>query len=110
MHNIYNGLEDVLLSLANDVDDFVPRGDASHQDLLDQMRVALEGRRPALLNERLYEAMTELKGFRHLVRHRYGLDLDPVRTLANLERMRAVLPAFLSAVQTLERHMTAEPS
>ena len=37
IHNVYNGIEDALLSLANDVDGLVPGGSTMHQDLLDQM-------------------------------------------------------------------------
>jgi hypothetical protein len=72
VHNIYNGIEDVMLSLANDVDDYVPTGESAHQDLLDQMSAGIEGKRPALLDTELYGLLVELKGFRHDVRHRYG--------------------------------------
>lgn len=106
VHNAYNGIEDVLLSLANDIDGYVPRGDSSHQDILDQMRVPLAGLRPALLNDELYQVLTEVKGFRHLVRHRYGLDLDQVRTMENLTRMQTALPRFSAAVQELAARMT----
>jgi uncharacterized protein YutE (UPF0331/DUF86 family) len=105
VHNAYNGIEDVLLSLANDIDGYVPRGDSSHQDILDQMRVPLAELRPALLDEELYQVLAEVKGFRHLVRHRYGLDLDPVRTMENLARMQTALPRFAAAVQELADRM-----
>ncbi len=77
IHNIYNGIEDVMLSLANDIDGYVPTGEPAHQDLLDQMSAAIDGTRPALLDSKLYDLLVELKGFRHVVRHRYGFDLDP---------------------------------
>jgi hypothetical protein len=34
IHNVYNGIEDILLSL---VDGLVPKGPTMHQDILDQM-------------------------------------------------------------------------
>jgi hypothetical protein len=46
IHNIYNGIEDVMLSLANDVDGYVPTGETAHQDPLDQMSAGIEGKRP----------------------------------------------------------------
>jgi len=70
VHNIYNGIEDILLSLARDVDDAVPGGATMHQDLLDQMVTEIAGIRPAVLDSELYESLSELKSFRHLVRHR----------------------------------------
>jgi hypothetical protein len=98
VHNAYNGIEDVL------------RGDSSHQDILDQMRVPLAELRPALLDDELYQVLTEVKGFRHLVRHRYGLDLDPVRTMESLGRMQTALPRFAAAVQELADRMARPDS
>ncbi len=109
VHNAYNGVEDVLLSLASDVDAFVPQGASSHQDILDQMRAGVGGVRPPLLDDGLYRSMMELKAFRHVVRHRYGMDLDAARADENLARLRDVLPRFVEAVQTLERYLRAPP-
>ncbi len=108
VHNIYNGIEDVMLSLANDIDGYVPTGESAHQDLLDQMTAVIDGKRPALLDPKLYDLLVELKGFRHVVRHRYGFDLDPNKVDQNLERMRVAFPAFVKAVRCLEHVMTAE--
>jgi hypothetical protein len=108
VHNIYNGIEDVMLNLANDIDGYVPTGESAHQDLLDQMSAAIEGKRPALLSSELYGLLVELKGFRHVVRHRYGFDLDLSKVDENLARARRAFPAFVEAVAGLERLMTAE--
>jgi hypothetical protein len=108
IHNIYNGIEDVMLSLANDVDGYVPTGESAHQDLLDQMSAEIDGKRPALLDTELYGLLVELKGFRHVVRHRYGFDLDPLKVDENLVRVRTAFPAFVKTVSCLERKMTAE--
>jgi hypothetical protein len=92
-----------MLNLANDIDGYVPTGESAHQDLLDQMSAAIEGKRPAVLSPELYEILVELKGFRHVVRHRYGFDLDPRKIDENVARVRAAFPAFVSAVRDLER-------
>ena len=107
VHNIYNGIEDVMLNLANDIDGYVPTGESAHQDLLDQMSAAIEGKRPALLDSELYGLLVELKGFRHLVRHRYGFDLDLSKVDENVARVRTAFAAFVEAVAVLERAMTA---
>jgi hypothetical protein len=108
VHNIYNGIEDVMLNLANDIDDYVPTGESAHQDLLDQMSAAIEGKRPALFGSDLYGLLVELKGFRHVVRHRYGFNLDLSKVDENLARVRIAFPMFVEAVAALERVMTAE--
>jgi uncharacterized protein YutE (UPF0331/DUF86 family) len=105
IHNVYNGIEDILLSIARDIDGAVPTGATMHQDILDQMAADVAGTRPALFGEVLYESLTELKGFRHLVRHRYGFDLKADKVIENLQRLQNVFPGFLDSVVQLERTM-----
>jgi uncharacterized protein YutE (UPF0331/DUF86 family) len=108
IHNVYNGIEDILLSLANDIDGLVPQGPTAHQDVLDQMSAAIAGIRPAVLDPELYQSLSELKGFRHLVRHRYGFDPKTDRVRENLERVKEALPSFVEAIVSLERSLTEE--
>lgn len=108
IHNVYNGIEDILLSLANDVDGLVPKGPTMHQDILDQMSAEIAGTRPAVLDPQLYQSLTELKGFRHLVRHRYGFDLKAANVQENLDRTREAFPPFIKAVASLEGTLTKE--
>lgn len=110
VHNVYNGIEDVLQSLANDVDGVVPKGESAHQDLLDQMYGEIPEVRPSVLDGSLYNELTELKGFRHLVRHRYGFDLKADKVIENVERAKRVLPALLSAICALEHDLLQEDS
>ncbi|UVK46704.1 hypothetical protein BPNPMPFG_002406 [Mesorhizobium sp. AR07] len=108
IHNVYNGIEDVLLSLANDIDGLVPKGPTMHQDVLDQMSVEIAGIRLAVLDPELYESLSELKGFRHLVRHRYGFDLKTDTVQENLDRVKEAFPSFVGAIVSLERTLTEE--
>jgi hypothetical protein len=98
VHNVYNGIEDILMSLARDVDGSVPFGPTMHQDILDQMAAEISGIRPPLLPMPLYEALTELKGFRHLVRHKYGFDLQPERVIENFMRLNIAFADVTKAV------------
>lgn len=41
VHNVYNGIEDILMSLARDLDGSAPSGPTVHQDILDQMAAAI---------------------------------------------------------------------
>jgi uncharacterized protein YutE (UPF0331/DUF86 family) len=68
--------------------------------------------RPAVLDESLYLALSELRAFRHLVRHRYGFDLHAERVIENLELTRRGLESFTQAIIDLERRLSqdeAEP-
>ncbi|WP_376705259.1 hypothetical protein RQ479_12155 [Mesorhizobium sp. ISC25] len=108
VHNVYNGIEDILLSLSNDIDGLVPQGPTMHQDVLDQMSAEIAGIRPAVLDPELYQSLSELKGFRHLVRHRYGFDLKTDRVQENLDRVKEAFPSFVEAIVYLESTLTEE--
>lgn len=93
--------------VARSVDGSVPEGTRSHQDLLEQMRAPMTGRRPALLDDTLYAALVELKGFRHLVRHHYGVDLVSTRPEANRQLMIQAFALFRQAMTKLEAFLSS---
>ena len=67
------GLKRILLLLSEEQ----PQGPQSHADLLRRFRFPGAGNRPALLDERLFRAATELRKFRHVAIHSYDyLDHD----------------------------------
>ncbi len=110
IHGVYNGMEDVMTDIARMIDAAVPQGPTSHQTLLDQMRVGLEGIRPPLLDEALYTDLIELKAFRHVVRHQYGIDLKAAKVEANLRLAGNVVERFDRAVAQLNRALDQTPS
>ena len=61
------GLKRILLLIGEEL----PLGSQSHADLLRRFRSAMAGSRPALLDERLFRAATELRKFRHVAMHVY---------------------------------------
>ena len=107
IHGIYNGLEDVMTDIARLVDGSVPKGADSHQALLDQMHVALDGVRPAFLDDELYADLVELKAFRPRGRHHYGIDLVPAKVEAKLALTRSVVMTFDGAVSRMAEQLDA---
>jgi hypothetical protein len=104
-------MEDVLKDIAETVDGSVPpQGISWHQYLLDQMSTAIEARRESVLDPDLSAALTELKGFRHVVRHNYGLDLNPARTETNYNLMTTTFPKFVEAIAALDIKLSEEPN
>jgi len=91
---IYAGLESVLEAIGNEIDEYTPRGDASHAELIDGMAVAVKGVRPALLSEATRELLHEARKFRHVVRHKYALQLKWSDVAANLKVAKRLVPAF----------------
>ncbi len=71
LHSFYNGVESIMKRIAREVDEQVPRGDAWHTQLLEQMSRATD-RRAAVLSKPMRERLMEYVGFRHRFRLIYG--------------------------------------
>ncbi|MBN1920543.1 MAG: hypothetical protein JW892_04815 [Anaerolineae bacterium] len=63
--------------------------------------------RPAIIDDAAYEALDELRRFRHLFRHAYGVQLDPLRlniVVIKAMRLKAIyrpqLEQFLDFLHT----------
>jgi len=91
---IYTGIESMLDAVGGEIDEYTPRGDASHADLVDGMAVEVKGIRPAVLSEATRELMHETRKFRHVVRHKYALHLKRRNVAGNLALVRKLVPAF----------------
>ena len=75
LHGAYNLLENYFLRISKFFENHLPP-DSWHQVLVERMRLNLVPLRPALLEDQgLYEAIEDLKGFRHVFRHNYGSKL-----------------------------------
>ncbi len=89
LHNIYNGIENILkqILIANDVE--IPRSATWHKDMLNRamsMRIISDK-----LSDELYEYMT----FRHFFVHAYGFMLDEARLEELADRIPEVWSHFL---------------
>ena len=87
-----------------------------HDTLIERVTLELKGIRPAFLPADAVRDVRELEGFRHLFRHAYDLDLDPVRIAAAAEQAaRAVAEfdgwckTFLATVRDRYRHELGPP-
>jgi len=79
LHNLYNAFENIMENIAtvfeNSMDD-VGRWQAQ---LLERMRLEVLPLRPAVIDDVTYDALDELRRFRHVFRHAYSVKLDPAR-------------------------------
>jgi uncharacterized protein YutE (UPF0331/DUF86 family) len=93
LHNIYNGIENILKQILKTKGTQIPRTETSHKDLLD-LSVSI-GIIPEKLSDELYEYLT----FRHFFIHAYGFMLEE----ANLDDLARDIPKvwsrFLSAIE-----------
>lgn len=75
LHSFYNGLENIFDIIAKNIDNSVPTGNKSHQELLHQM-ASQNSFRDEIINEKLYFKLREHATFRHFYRHAYSFQLN----------------------------------
>lgn len=77
LHHSYCALESIFERVARVLEGGVPDGPDWHRDLLDGALREIPAVRPALLPVALAASLHDLRGFRHVVRHAYDVDLVP---------------------------------
>lgn len=85
INRIYNILEKAFERLCETFENHLVKTGRYHDTLIERVTLDLKGIRPAFLPAEAIRDVRELKGFRHLFRHAYDLDLDPVRVTAAAE-------------------------
>jgi hypothetical protein len=79
LHNLYNGFENIFQNVAAVFENSVDDVERWHIRLLERMRLDAMPLRPAVVDDAAYDALDELRRFRHLFRHAYNVKLDPLR-------------------------------
>ena len=97
LHNIYNGIENILKQVLKAKDAKIPKSETSHKDLLD-ISVS-NGIIPEKLSDQLYEYLT----FRHFFVHAYGFMLEETHLEDLANNIPDVWLQFLSAIQRYHR-------
>ena len=100
LRNLYNGFENIFGAIAAAFENSIDDVGRWHTQLLERMRLDVMPLRPAVIDDEAFEALDELRRFRHLFRHAYGVRLDPLRLQLVLQkalRLRKLYPAQLGA-------------
>jgi len=98
LHNIYNALENSFEQISRTFENHVKDPVQWHKELLGKMFLEIPGVRPAILPRDLHGILNELRGFRHVFRHGYDFDLDPVRLELLITRFRDSRNGIVSAL------------
>lgn len=107
LHGYYTALETALERIGRLFDEDVPLGPSWHQELVEQMRVAVPGLRPPVLAGELLPDLHELRRFHHFFRNAYVLDLDPAKVTGHAERLDALHPRITECLDEFGRHLDA---
>lgn len=86
MNRFYTVFERMLERICESFENHFEKSGNYHEKLLQRLALDLPGLRPAFLPTAVLPQLSELRRFRHLVRHAYTLTLRPDR-LAELVRM-----------------------
>lgn len=93
VHNLYTAFEGYFLRIAkhfeNSLDD-----SAWHRELIDRMKIAIPGIRPAVITPDLVEPLDELRRFRHLFRNMYKSRLRKDRVTEVSEISATIVKEF----------------
>lgn len=86
LHSFYNGIGNVFLLVAKNIDQDVPTGSQSHRDLLLQMTKPTN-KRGNVISKETAKRLADYLGFRHFYRHSYSFFID----WAELQKLVLVL-------------------
>jgi len=94
LHNLYCAFESIFQRIAEVFGNHISDRAGWHADLLRRMTLDIEGLRPRLLSESAYDALDELRRFRHIFRNAYRLHLDADRLALVYRRARVLEHAY----------------
>jgi len=84
LSGIYSCFESAFFKIASVFENRVDTPSSWHRDLLQRMRISVEGIRPNVISKESFILLDELRGFRHVFRSSYMFELD-------IERIRLLL-------------------
>jgi len=98
LHNLYSAFEELFEIVARTFENHLAGNAGYHVELLRRMNVAVEGVRPAIVQDELLPFFDSLRSFRHFFRDAYAHEIDRrkvVPVLADARRIRAEYPKMV---------------
>ncbi|MCD6288972.1 MAG: hypothetical protein J7M34_00610 [Anaerolineae bacterium] len=99
LHNLYNAFENIFQNIASTFENSVDDVSRWHTQLLERMRLNALPIRPAVINEAAYEALDELRRFRHVFQHAYSTKIDPERLQLVLKKAMQLKKIYVSQLE-----------
>ena len=87
LHNLFCAYEDLFKIVSAFWENNIVNDGTFHRALIRRMLLTIEGVRPALLSEKSFRHLDELRGFRHAFRHAYSYGLDDERVIYLLKKV-----------------------
>ncbi len=96
LHNLYNGLENVLKQVCRAREITIPSGPSWHRDLL------LAVKKAGILNTEIVGKLSVFLAFRHFFSHAYAMDLFPDRMKPLVQQSGEVFESFKEQIDRVE--------
>ena len=112
LHALYTAVENIFRNIARAFENTLDETAGWHTELLRRMRLDLSPVRPAVIDDSTFEALDELRGFRHVFRSVYRLRLDPRRLSIVFDfawRMRQPLATQIDDFLAFVRGLREDP-
>jgi hypothetical protein len=90
LHDYFSAVEKIASHVCRATEEGMPNGDNWHYQLIFNMSLELDGLRPRLFSKELLDLLNELRGFRHVFRNIYGINLDSNKELALLKKLSKI--------------------
>lgn len=108
LHSFYNGCENIFRSIARFFEnDLEPQ--TWHRNLLKRMTYGVEGYRPRVIEDNLFQLLDDFRGFRHKFRHSYFYELDwekerlvAAKLPATFKLLHQQITEFLQAIDQID--------
>ena len=110
LSNLYTAIEDLLSRIASELDGWRPTGENWHRELIEGMRVEVEGVRPRIVEDALGFDLDRLRRFRDRVRHAYAeeYDWDEMQgVLVARDRCLERFPEALASLRSFSKRRSA---
>jgi hypothetical protein len=87
LHDYYCAVEKIASHVCRATEEGMPKGNSWHYQLIFNMSLELNELRPRLFSKELLNLLNELRGFRHVFRNVYGVNLDSIKEMALLKKL-----------------------
>ena len=98
IHNLFSLMENGCFRIAKFFENNLSES-TWHKELLDRMRLNIEGVRPAFLDDETYYLLDDLRAFRHLFRNLYARPIDADKILLIQKKVPDAITGFKEAVK-----------
>ncbi|MCL0080946.1 hypothetical protein M1N64_01770 [Peptococcaceae bacterium] len=105
LHDYYNAIEHIFKNIAQNIDESLPKGSDWHSGLISQMSRAVPGTRPAVITKKTLELISELKGLRHVIRAKYGLNINAKKIYLAVNNLHLISKYFKSDLNAFIKTM-----